>query len=67
MSMNWAQWEQELLTREREWEKKKLAWRFIPNAPNPEPEVSVWWNILGTVIIVAGCAMVAIAFWAVFE
>jgi hypothetical protein len=67
MSVSWQQWEQELLTREREWEQKKKQWRFIPNACDPEPEVSVWWNILGTAIIVAGAAMVAVAFWALFQ
>jgi len=65
MSLNWQQWEQELLERERTWEQKKAHWRFIP--AHQQPEVSVWWNILGTAIIVACCAMVATAIWAVFQ
>jgi hypothetical protein len=64
--LNWQQWEQELLERERTWEQKKAHWRFIP-AKEPEPEVSVWWNILGTVIIVACAAMVMTAIWACFR
>lgn len=66
MSLSWQQWEHELLERERIWEQKKLNWRFIPYAKEIKPEVSVWWNILGTAIIVASIAMVATAFWAVF-
>jgi ABC-type phosphate transport system permease subunit len=52
MSRNWQEWESELLDRERQWE----------TTPHEE-EVSVWWNILGTLIIMASAAMVMAAIW----
>jgi hypothetical protein len=67
MSLAWQQWEKELLERERTWEQKQAPWRYTPNAPDREyGEVSVWWQVVGSVIMLTCVAMAATAFWAVF-
>jgi hypothetical protein len=63
---HWQEWESELLERERTWEQKKAAWRFIPNVEEAEPK-SIGWNIVGTALCLLSFLKVMAAIWAVFR